>query len=157
MRSARLLFAVATAAWLAVLLTAPITALGVPVSAATYALGSVICHQRPERSLHLAAAQLPVCARCFGLYLGAALGAIGALWLSVPRAIATSRWRTVILAAALPTVVTWSAEVAGLWSTSNPLRLTAALPLGAAVGLTVNYVEWGRPPRTGSRTPPTPI
>ena len=33
-----------------------------------YQLGSLICHQRPERSFHLAGVQMPVCARCFGLY-----------------------------------------------------------------------------------------
>jgi hypothetical protein len=41
-----------------------------------YRIGSVVCHQRPERSLHLFAAQMPVCARCTGIYLGAALTAI---------------------------------------------------------------------------------
>jgi len=39
----------------------------------------VICHQRPERSYHFLAAQLPVCARCTGIYFGAAVGAIVAV------------------------------------------------------------------------------
>ena len=37
-----------------------------------YAIGSLICHQLPERSFHLWGAQLPVCARCTGIYAGAA-------------------------------------------------------------------------------------
>jgi hypothetical protein len=41
-----------------------------------YALGSVVCHQLPERSYHLWAAQMPVCARCAGIYFGAVAGAI---------------------------------------------------------------------------------
>jgi uncharacterized membrane protein len=38
-----------------------------------YAIGSLVCHQRPDRSFHLAGMQLPVCARCTGIYAGAAL------------------------------------------------------------------------------------
>jgi uncharacterized membrane protein len=41
-----------------------------------YGLGSLICHQLPERSYHLWAAQMPVCARCAGIYFGAACGAL---------------------------------------------------------------------------------
>lgn len=41
-----------------------------------YAIGSVICHQIPARSFHLWAAPMPVCARCTGIYLGAAFAAV---------------------------------------------------------------------------------
>ena len=37
-------------------------------------IGYSICHQIPERSLHLAGCQLPLCARCTGTYLGVAVG-----------------------------------------------------------------------------------
>jgi uncharacterized membrane protein len=33
-----------------------------------------VCHQRPERSFALLGRPLPVCARCFGLYLGLPAG-----------------------------------------------------------------------------------
>src|SRR5262245_11474962 len=45
------------------------------LAAAVYAVGSVVCHQRPERSFFLWGRQLPVCARCTGIYVGAALAA----------------------------------------------------------------------------------
>ena len=63
-------FALAAVTWLALLILGP--TLPVPLAGALYALGSHICHQRPERSFHLFAAQLPVCARCLGIYAGAA-------------------------------------------------------------------------------------
>src|SRR5215510_14625842 len=71
-------FALALAAigWAGAILLGPV--IGSISSAAAgllYTLGAFVCHQRPERSFHWAGAQLPVCARCAGLYLGAALGA----------------------------------------------------------------------------------
>ena len=41
-----------------------------------YQIGSIVCHQRPERSFHLASLPLPVCARCTGIYAGAAIAAV---------------------------------------------------------------------------------
>src|SRR5438552_2016659 len=38
-----------------------------------YAIGSLVCHQLPERSFHLESVPLPVCARCTGIYAGAAI------------------------------------------------------------------------------------
>jgi hypothetical protein len=45
------------------------------LAVAVYAAGSLVCHQRPERSFHTATVQWPVCARCAGLYFGAAAAA----------------------------------------------------------------------------------
>jgi uncharacterized membrane protein len=39
---------------------------------ASYQLGSLLCHQQPERSFSLSSVPLPVCARCTGIYTGAA-------------------------------------------------------------------------------------
>lgn len=38
------------------------------------AIGYAVCHQIPERSFHIGDYQLPLCARCSGMYLGAMLG-----------------------------------------------------------------------------------
>jgi len=43
---------------------------------AVYLTGSGICHQLPERSFHLSGHQMPVCARCAGIYFGAAIAVI---------------------------------------------------------------------------------
>ena len=75
-------FVGAATAWPMALLLAPVAAarpqpssLGYAFALVIYAAGSLICHQRPERSFHLLGAQLPVCARCMGIYAGAAVAA----------------------------------------------------------------------------------
>ena len=103
-------------------------------SALIYQGASLICHQRPERSFHLAGIQLPVCARCTGLYLSGAAGALAA-WSGWRRRVAMPRaTRTVLALAALPTALTFAVELAGLAYPSNTARALSALPLGAAAG-----------------------
>src|SRR5713226_7783128 len=87
------------------------------LSAAIYGIGALICHQRPERSFHLWGAQLPVCARCAGIYLGAAMavviGSIGHI--GAGRDSPAKVLRLAILFAALPTLVTLTYE----WTTGH--------------------------------------
>jgi uncharacterized membrane protein len=101
------------------------------LSSVVYSMGALVCHQRPERSFHIHGAQLPVCARCTGLYLAGALGALVA-W--VGRAVYPRRRRAVILTALVPTVATLAIEWSGLGAPSNLVRAGAALPLGAVAG-----------------------
>ncbi len=42
------------------------------------------CHQKPERSFYYKKYQLPVCARCTGLYLGYLVGLIIGIFFNVP-------------------------------------------------------------------------
>jgi uncharacterized membrane protein len=110
------------------LLTHPVWA---APAAVIYAGSARVCHQRPERSFRLAGTQFPVCARCFGLYLAGAAGAVAA-WSA--RRGPGRRARMVLAVAAVPTAVTWTAEFAGLAGFSNTARAVAALPLGAVGG-----------------------
>ena len=40
------------------------------------AIGFAVCHRIPERSFHIGSYQLPLCARCSGMYLGAVTGLV---------------------------------------------------------------------------------
>ena len=110
-----------------------------------FAAGSLICHQKPERSFFLEGHQFPVCARCTGLHLSAAAGILG--WVALKIA---SRWRPrfidprlavrVIVIAAIPTVVSFATGVIGLWDGSNMTRALLAVPLGAGAGAIVAAV-----------------
>ena len=79
----RAAFVAVSIAWAVLLVAVPFAASQPHVSpmaaaliAGVYAVGSLVCHQLPERSYHLWTAQMPVCARCAGIYFGAVLGAI---------------------------------------------------------------------------------
>jgi uncharacterized membrane protein len=141
--------ALAAASWLAVLVAAPM--LPSSIATLTYSVGSFICHQLPERSFHLGAAQLPVCARCLGIYAGLGIGALGCLVLrsdirarmtrsseSPPRLDLTSsaaRW--IMVVAALPTIVTVALEWLGVWPVSNAGRAVAGAALGIGTAIVV--------------------
>lgn len=118
--------------WTAVVFSAPHGLVRLPaVSALVYASASLVCHQRAERSFHAAGHPLPVCARCTGLYLSAALGALFA-WFGGARM--PPGVKAMLAVAALPTLLTVAIEWAGVASPSNVLRAAAALPLGVAAG-----------------------
>ena len=125
---------VAALVWAAMLVAAPVavkgTALTVPAGF-IYAQSARICHQRSERSFHIGGIPLPDCARCFGLYLS---GAVGALLAWGSRRRAGEDTRRALAVAAVPTAVTWGLEMAGLAAFSNLSRAMAALPLGVVAG-----------------------
>ena len=106
-----------------------------------YAIGRLVCHQLPARSFHLWNTSLPVCARCTGIYFGAAATAL----LRAPRPSQPTRFggqaRIVLLVACVPTAVTLLFE----WTTgitpANWIRALAGLPLGAAVAWAIGMVN----------------
>ena len=130
------------AAWLLFLVAAPF--LTTPVAGVLYLAGALICHQLPDRSFHLQGIQLPVCARCLGLYGGAAVGsvagaaAIGRRWLVRQPKLSTRSMKWLATGvAAMPTLATFALEWGFGWPMSNSVRVIAALPLGFAVAFVV--------------------
>src|SRR5512140_1619767 len=128
---------VALGCWLILVVLAPVAiassrAAAVVPAALAYSAGSLVCHQQPARSFTLRGRQLPVCARCTGLYASAFAGGLAALVLRRRRVTAAGRW--FLAAAATPTFVNWSTDFVGLTHSSNAIRALLALPLGLAAG-----------------------
>jgi len=74
-----LLFLFINIIWLAFIIAGPCFAANMQNNFLTeiyYGLFSLICHQIPERSFFLNGYQLPVCARCIGIYFGIFAGSI---------------------------------------------------------------------------------
>ncbi len=137
-RSTALFLTAGAVVWVAILVASPLAlAHGYTLlPALVYEAGGLICHQRPERSFHLAGVQLPVCARCFGLYASGAIGAVTAAVIGVPASSRSEdRNAAVVLAlAALPTAFTVAMEWIGMLHPGGAARAVAALPLGIAAG-----------------------
>lgn len=123
--------------WTMVIVATPLAAAsgrGTWGAAMAYQIGALVCHQRPERSWHLMAVQMPVCARCFGLYAGGAAGLLlAAAGRARPRSVSSNRAR--LAAGALPIAITVALEWAGAIETGNALRFATGVPLGVVAGL----------------------
>jgi hypothetical protein len=143
------LFVAGAVAWALALPAAAVVAAWAPhgsgwhvASRLVYLAGSVVCHQRPERSFHLAGIPLPVCARCVGIYAGAGVAALVISALVAPGP-ATGREdpspadvglvRRLLLWAVVPSAATLLWE----WTTgstpANVVRACAGLPIGGVV------------------------
>jgi len=142
-------FAGASIAWASALPLAslaasrPVSSVVYLLTLTVYAIGSVICHQRPERSFYLWSHQMPVCARCTGIYAGAAVAVLlSPLVRRLQRKLGRSPWgdpwagpyaATGLALTALPAISTLIYE----WTTgvtpSNAIRAATGLCLGIGV------------------------
>ena len=130
----------ASAAWAVLIVAAPLLAsrahastLASTLILGVYGIGSLVCHQLPDRSSQLWGAQMQVCARCAGIYGGAVLGAVAA-WAADARAGRGAR--AALALAATPTVLTLGYESATGDMPSHAIRAAA----GAAIGLVVAWL-----------------
>jgi uncharacterized membrane protein len=130
--------AIGAVAWFALVVLAP--DLPAALAAAVYAAGSLVCHQMPDRSFYRHGAQLAVCARCTGIYLGACSAV---LLVPLPPSV-YMRWSShparigrLLGAAAIPAIATVVAEQAGWWQPSSIVRAATGVALGAAGVLVV--------------------
>jgi|ERR1022692_1780514 uncharacterized membrane protein len=90
---------------------------------------AIVCHQRPERSFWIFGAEVAVCSRCLGIYLGAAVGPL----FRASRRIAL---RLLIAAAAL-NLLDAMTELAGLHGNWLAIRFVFGFLLGAAATLLI--------------------
>ncbi len=118
-------------------------------------LGYGVCHQIPDRTIHLAGQALPLCARCSGIYLGAVLGFVTILLLGRTRHSALPP--TPVLAVLLGFValmgvdglnsyLTFFPGLPHLYEPQNVLRLTTGMLHGLALSFIVypvfSYTFW---------------
>ena len=138
MRFAVIAVAVGAVSWFALVVLAP--DLPPALAAAVYAAGSLVCHQLPERSFHWHGAQLAVCARCTGIYLGACSAAVLAPLppsTYAPWAASRARAGKLLAAAVAPMAATVAAEWTGLWQPSPIVRAGTGVLLGIAAAIVV--------------------
>ena len=128
----------------------------VVIGVAAWSIADRVCHQRPERSFHPQGHQMAVCGRCLGLYVSGAAVLVAGMFVGRRRAPTLASNRTegthaapssavhpritldaragLLAVAALPTLLTWAIEFAGVWDPGTIVRALAAVPLGGAAG-----------------------
>jgi uncharacterized membrane protein len=104
---------------------------------------ALVCHQRPERSFWLSDAPVAVCARCLGIYLGAAIGSL----LRTSRRIAVQ----LLIGAAALNLLDAGSESFGLHSNWLDARFVLGLLLGAAAALLIAVASQRNPDQDYSR------
>lgn len=117
--------------------------------------GSAVCHQWPSHSYFVAGVELPLCARCTGMYLGALITLLYLAWRH-PRAVGVPpAWA---LIAMLLFFLAWGGDgvnsflatiptpIPSLYPPENILRLTTGALMGVSLGaltfIMVNSQLW---------------
>ena len=88
----------------------------------------LVCHGLDARSLELWGATVPICARCFAIYIGALAGI--ATFLSIPLLRRNPVPTILLVLAVLPLALDGVSQAVGLRESSNLLRLATGLPTG---------------------------
>lgn len=102
-------------------------------------MGSLVCHQIPERTLWVGGHHLPVCARDTGAFLGLLLGYT--MLLSLRRKEAKGPPNLILtLAMLLPMLVDSLGQMLGFWISTNDIRLITGLLFGVALAPFLIYV-----------------
>jgi uncharacterized membrane protein len=125
-RTVWLITSAVVAIWVGLILAAPIFE-----SSSIYHFFSYICHQIPQRSLHLAGHQLAACTRCSGVYFGLLAGILAyPLWRAIDEVEPIPRfWLFLSL---IPMVVDVSINALGIWENTHLSRIITGLILGFA-------------------------
>ena len=122
--------AVVVLVWVGAIVVAPLLASS-GLSTSIYTFFSYICHQIPDRSLHVAGHQMAVCSRCFGVYSGLLIGiVVYPLWRRIDENEPISRvW---LFASLVPITIDWSLTIFGIWENTHLSRLMTGFVLGFA-------------------------
>jgi len=106
-----------------------------------YSILRKICHRLPERSFFIFGRQLPLCARCLGLYTSFFVGVI-ILTLNIITVQNFTLYSAVLITSlmVLPTAIDGFTQLFGLRESNNFLRLTTGLLAGFGFSFIFAYL-----------------
>ena len=117
--------------WVGLIVAAPLVS---NISSPIYTFFSYVCHQIPERTLHISGHPMAVCSRCFGVYFGLLAGIVlYPFWRALDETEAVPRfWLFLSL---IPITIDWSLTVFGIWENTHWTRFLTGLILGIACSI----------------------
>lgn len=109
-------------------------ALQEPLRSLVIAAFAPVCHQLPERTLHIDGVPMAVCSRCLGMYAGMFAGTISFAW-ARRWDVTLGRWAGILLLVALGVPgVDWLGGVLELWGSSHGTRIVTGATFGVIAG-----------------------
>jgi uncharacterized membrane protein len=106
------------------------------LAAAIYEVFGKLCHQIPERSLHLEGHKFAVCSRCTGIYAGFALSVLCYPLARSLKRVDTPRLLWLLLAV-VPITVDWSLGFFDVWANTHLSRFLTGALLGSVAAVYV--------------------
>lgn len=94
-------------------------------------IGSLVCHQRTEKTLIVGGRFLPVCTRCTGAYLGLLIGYVILLFRKKKAKGPPNLWVTLVLS--MPMIIDTVTQTLGMRESTNSLRLITGLFFGVVL------------------------
>lgn len=100
-------------------------------------IGSLVCHQLPDRTIQIGGQLLPLCFRCTGIYTGFLIGVLYQLFFWLTNLKRFPSFKISFLCLALPgaLIVDSIGSYLKLWSFSNETRLILGLLGGSSISL----------------------
>jgi len=100
-------------------------------------IGSLVCHQAPDRTIQMGGKFLPLCSRCTGIYLGFLLGILYQfiLWQTKVRELPYQKISIVSVSLLGLLIIDSLGSYFKLWSLSNYQRLVLGLLGGSSISL----------------------
>lgn len=112
-----------------------------------YKIGDYICHQHTERTFILNENPMPICARCYGVFLGIALGLLLMIYVKFEPSLRLIFYMCVAL---IPITVDGIGQMYGNWESINAIRLITGAIAGFASGVAIGviYYDLTKPKKT---------
>jgi len=97
-----------------------------------YDIGDILCHQYSYRSFFINGNQMPICSRCFGVFLGLFIGAIISF--------KNKSLKPLHFILLLPIAIDGTGQALGFWISFNLLRLVTGILTGMLASLAMCMV-----------------
>ncbi len=99
-----------------------------------------ICHQRPERCYYVNGKPMPICSRCFGVYLGVILGMFIPFLISNIYLFDVKNMYILFILGLIPMAIDGGTQFFGIRKSNNHLRFITGLLAGIVVGILFHWI-----------------